>query len=353
MSRKKQLEIKIGRRLLRDDRPAYIIAEGGVNHQGRLDLALKLINAAKYGGADAIKFQAFNADLLATADAPTATYQKKVTRRRSQREMLRRLTLSPDDFRKLAVYAGKKKIDFIVTPFDEGNLELVISLKPKAVKWSSGELTNLPLLKKAARSGLPLLMSTGMSEISEVDAAFNAVRSAGCRKVALLHCVSAYPTPVEALNLRTINLLRERYNVPVGFSDHTTGMMAAPVARALGAFIIEKHMTLGREMVGPDHPMSLEPDDFLKFVHGIRLAESALGKAEKKIRAVELDSARVAKRSVVALKDIRAGEKITRAHVGLRRPGTGIIPTDIAKIIGRVSRKPISAGMLIRWNALK
>jgi len=343
-------ELKIGSRLLRDDRPAYIIAEGGVNHQGKLELALKLVDAAKRAGADAIKFQAFDPDELVNEKAPTATYQKRAARRRNQLEMLRKLALSADDFRVLERYARKRGIDFLLTPFDEKNLAFVLSLRPKAIKWSSGELTNLPLLAKAAASGKPLFVSTGMAGMDEVDAAVRTVRRAGNDRLVLLHCVSAYPAAVESLNLRVIGLLRDRFRVPVGFSDHTVGLWAAPVARALGAVVIEKHLTLSRKLVGPDHPMSLESSHFKKFVLGIRLAEKGLGKAQKGVTLAEREIQAVARRSVIAARTIPAGARITAADVTLKRPGTGIHPREIKKVIGCVANRKIGAGEVLKWK---
>ena len=346
-------ELRIGGRLLREDRGAYIIAEGGVNHQGKVEFAVKLVDAAKRAGADAIKFQAFDPVELVNEKAPTATYQKRRAKTRNQREMLRKLALSADDFRLLAGYARRKKIDFILTPFDEKNLALALSLHPKAVKWSSGELTNLPLLAKAASSGKPLFISTGMSLMSEVDAALRTIRRAGNDRVVLLHCVSAYPASPESLNLRVIGALRDRFRVPVGFSDHTVGLWAAPVARALGAVVIEKHMTLGRRLVGPDHPMSLEPKHFEKFVRGIRLAEKGLGEGRKSVTRAEREIAQVARRSVLAARTIETGGKIKGTDLVLKRPGTGIHPSEIRKVVGCVARRKIKAGEVIRWSLLE
>jgi len=353
MASEKAAQIRIGGRLLREDRPAYIIAEGGVNHQGDPRLAARLVKAARRAGADAIKFQAFDPELLVSSEAPTADYQRKRTRLRSQRAMLRKLALPASDFMSLAETARAVGIDFMLTPFDEENLRVALAARVKAIKWSSGELTNLPLLRKAVKTGKPILLSTGMSRLSEIDAAVAAIRASRNGKVVVLHCVTAYPAKPETSNLRALSLLRERYGLPVGFSDHTTGTWAAPIARALGAVVIEKHLTLDRRLPGPDQATSVEPDDFAELVVAVRRVETALGRREKKPLDVEREMVKLARRGVVAARAIPKGRKITRADLALRRPATGIQPGELDKAVGRVAKRAIGAGEPIRWSMLR
>jgi len=253
----------------------------------------------------------------------------------------------------LAARCRRRGIDFLLTPFDEGNVRLCAALRVKAVKWSSGELTNVALLARAVKVGKPVLISTGMGSVDEIARAVRAARAAGGKRLALLHCVSTYPAPPESLNLRVIQTLAERFGLPVGFSDHTLGAWAAPLARAQGAVIIEKHFTLSRKLRGPDHAMSAEPDELADYVRAVRRAETALGRCEKRVGPAERRMARLARRSVVAAADIRSGERIRASDLALKRPATGIEPAAIRKVVGRLARRSIRAGEVIRWTLLK
>ena len=350
--------IQIGTRSVGVGRRVFIIAEAGVNHNGDIKRALDLVDAAAEAGADAVKFQTFSADRLVTGLSPKATYQCETTDpKESQFEMLKKLELSEDAHRELKGRAEKHGMIFLSTPFDSESADLLEKLGVPAFKIGSGELTDLPLLEHIARKGRPMILSTGMSEMREVEQAVQAVQKAGQDQIALLHCVSAYPAPVEDVNLLAMQFLRETFNVPVGYSDHTEGIEVAVLAVACRANIIEKHLTLDQTLPGPDHRMSLEPDKFKAMVQKIHETEKILGKWDKRPMRSELDARNVARKSVVALEDLKRGCAIVSKMVGVRRPGLGIAPSDIGKVIGRTVRRDlptdIPAGNLLTWEMLE
>jgi N,N'-diacetyllegionaminate synthase len=340
-------------RLIGPGQPCFVIAEAGVNHNGSLDLARRLVDAGKMAGADAIKFQTFNAERMVTAGAPKAEYQRKNTRNsESQLEMLKRLELSDSDQRELAAYCHGQGIQFISTPFDEASAALLADIGVPLFKISSGEIINLPYLAHMARYGKPMIVSTGMSNLDEVEAAVRCIEANGNPPVALLHCVSNYPAAPADVNLRAMHTLAEAFGVPVGYSDHTLGNEVALAAVALGACIIEKHLTLDRNLAGPDHQASLEPAEFLATVRGIRIVESALGSGRKQPAASEANTAAVVRRSLVIGRDLAAGTVLTPDMIAIKRPGTGLPPTLLNSVLGRRLRTAVKAGSMLSLDAL-
>lgn len=341
----------------------FVIAEAGVNHNGSIDRAHQLVDAAAEAGADAVKFQTFKADRLASATAPKAAYQARETgESESQLQMLRALELSADAHRSLMAHCASRGIEFLSSPFDEDSLALLVTLGVKRLKLGSGELTNAPLLLAAARSGLPLLVSTGMATLAEVEEALGALsfghaspsaapsRAAFAAawatpssrdwvqsNVTLLHCTTEYPSPADESNLRAMQTMRQRFGVACGYSDHTVGNAVCLAAVALGAVAIEKHVTLDRNLPGPDHKASIEPDELKRLVHGIRTVESALGDGVKAATPAEAPNMAVARKSIVAAKPIAKGERITADHVTVKRPGTGRSPFELWDVIGSVA----------------
>ncbi len=324
--------------------PCFIIAEAGVNHNGDLETARGLVRAAAKAGADAVKFQVFRASSLVTETAPKARYQEEGTGHGSQWEMLRGLELNEASFREIEAYCRDQGILFLSSVFDEGGVDLLDSMDVPAFKLGSGELTNDLLLSYAARKGKPLIVSTGMATLEEVAEAIGTVRETGPREVVLLHCVSCYPARPEDANLRAMETLRSAFDVPVGFSDHTQGIGVALAAAALGASVIEKHFTLDRTLPGPDHRASLEPEELAALVRGIREVEAALGHGRKEPAPAEGETARAARRSIVAAEDIPSGARIRPEALAFKRPGTGLPPAMRSSLIGRRAVQEIPAG---------
>ncbi len=345
--------LKITGRLVGPGYPCFIIAEAGVNHNGNLERALAMVEAAAAAGADAVKFQTFRAEEVATTEAPKAAYQMKATGRdQSQLDMLRSLELTPEHHESLHARCREKGILFLSTPFDKTSLDFLASMGMAAIKVPSGEITNLPFLKQVGEKGLPVILSTGMSTLDEVDLAVDALRQAGCASLALLHCVSNYPADPADANLRAMSTMAERFALPVGYSDHTMGSEVALAAVALGACIIEKHFTLDRSLPGPDHMASAETKELAALVAGIRKVETALGHGRKEPAPSEADTKAMARRSLVAARDIAAGEMLTPDVVTFKRPGTGLGPDRWQEVQGRRAKHHISAGMLISLEML-
>ncbi len=342
----------------------FVIAEAGVNHNGRLDLALGLVDAAAAAGADAVKFQTFRAEDLATPGAATASYQKQQTGHSDQLAMLRALELSHAQFQAVAARCRERGIEFMSTPFSEQAVDQLVELGVRRLKLPSGEITNRPLLRKAAQARLPLLMSTGMATLDEVREAVEWVREVWLRGSAprpappvaaplvLLHCTSAYPAPDEALNLLALRQLGQACGMPVGYSDHSLGNTAALAAVALGAVVIEKHITLDRRLAGPDHAASSEAAEFADLVRDVRRLQDMLGDGVKAPREQELEVRQVARRSVVLACALRAGSELALEHLQLRRPGHGIAPRELDALIGRRLRRDVAAGQLLAWDDL-
>jgi len=331
----------------------FIIAEAGVNHNGDINLAKKLIDAAREAGADAVKFQTFKAEKLLIENAEKPEYQKKTTGSgESQFEMIKKLELSNEDFGELFLYAKEKGIIFLSTPFDRESVDLLDELGVSAFKVGSGEMTNYPLLKHIARKKKPIILSTGMATLDEVREAIEVIREEGGEDITLLHCISSYPAKVEEMNLRAIETLRSTFNLPVGLSDHSLGINIPIAAAALGACIIEKHFTIDRNLPGPDHKASLEPGELKQMVTAIRQVESAMGNGIKRPVAGEEENKRLGRRSVVAKVDIAEGTTITDEMLDVKRPGTGIEPKHIHMVIGRKAKKDIKKDELINLELM-
>ena len=329
-------------------RPAFVIAEAGVNHNGRLDLAEKLVDVAADAGADAIKFQTFDPALLATPAADKAAYQQETTGTGgSQLEMLNALVLPRDAHVQLQARARARGLIFLSTPFDEPSADFLSELAVPAFKVSSGDLTNVFLLRHLAAKRRPLLVSTGMATLDEVLGAVAILRAAGATEIALFHCVSNYPAEAADCNLRAIATLREATGLPVGWSDHTLGIDVTVAAVALGAELVEKHVTLDRTLPGPDHRASLEPSELAAMVRGVRHAEAALGDGAKRPRASELGVATVARRSLCYRDDLAAGTRVEERHLIALRPATGIAPTQLASVVGRTLTQAVRRGQLV------
>jgi N-acetylneuraminate synthase len=328
----------------KQDEGVFMIAEAGVNHGGDLSVADQLIEAAARAGADAVKFQTFSADRLVTPDARKASYQKETTGEGSQHAMLKRLELSADDHRHLLETCAAHDIEFMSTPFDEESADLLETLGVSAYKVSSGDLTNLPFLRYLADKGRPLIVSTGMANIGEVEDAVSAVEGAD---LTLLHCVSNYPTEPAHVNLKAMETLR-CFGHPVGYSDHTLGIEFPIAAVALGATVIEKHFTLNRSLPGPDHRASLEPGELAEMVRAIRNIEAGLGDGRKRPAPGEDETAAVARKSLVAARDIASGEVLTEELVTARRPGTGLSPKFLSMVVGRRAARDIAENELLR-----
>lgn len=312
----------------------YIIAEAGVNHNGSYELACKMVDAAKAAGVDCIKFQTFKSKNLVAHNAQKAEYQKDTTGDGSQVDMLKKLELSYDEFAELKAYCDKVGIMFLSTPFDFESINFLNSIDMPFWKIPSGEITNFPYLVALAKTEKPVIMSTGMCEMEEINAAIGVLRKNGTTDIKLLHCNTEYPTPFEDVNLRAMQTMRDAFNLEVGYSDHTKGIDVPAAAVAIGATVIEKHFTLDRNMEGPDHKASLEPDELADMVSSIRNIEKALGSGDKTPSTSERKNIAAARKSIVAKHSIRAGEVLSDDNITVKRPGTGISPMQWNDVIG-------------------
>ncbi|MBE5959646.1 MAG: N-acetylneuraminate synthase [Lachnospiraceae bacterium] len=317
----------------------YIIAEAGVNHNGSFELACQLVDAAKAAGADCIKFQTFKAEKLVSHNAKKAEYQKATTGDSSQQEMLKKLELSYDQFIDLKKYCEQEGICFLSTPFDFDSIKFLDSLDMPFWKIPSGEITNYPYLVALAKTGKPVVMSTGMCEMHEIHEAISVLRANGVGDIKLLHCNTEYPTPYEDVNLNAMKTIREEYGLEVGYSDHTRGIEIPVAAVAMGATIIEKHFTLDRNMEGPDHKASLEPDELKAMVESVRHVEKALGNGVKEPSVSEKKNINVARKSIVASRTIEVGEVFSENNLTVKRPGDGISPMRWNEVIGQVAKR--------------
>jgi N,N'-diacetyllegionaminate synthase len=315
-----------------------IIAEAGVNHNGSLEMAKQLIVAAREAGADVIKFQSFNADRLVTKDAQKAEYQKQNSgEHESQYQMLKRLELSESMHRELIVYSLQKEISFFSTGFDIESVDMLVSLGQTRFKIPSGEITNLPYLRHIGALGHPVILSTGMAKLGEIEAALDVLQTSGCPRdnITVLHCTTEYPTPMREVNLRAMQNIGQTLGVAVGYSDHTAGYEVAVAAVALGATVIEKHFTLDRQLPGPDHQASLEPQELKAMVNAIRNIEAALGDGIKRPTTSEQKNKAIVRKSLVASQEIQAGDILSLDNIAVKRPGSGISPMRIDEILGR------------------
>lgn len=326
----------------------YIIAEAGVNHNGSFDLACRLVDAVKRAGADCIKFQTFISKNLVSHNAQKADYQKASTGKTdSQLEMIKKLELSFSDFEKLKGYCENVGIRFLSTPFDLESIAFLDTLDMPFWKVPSGEITNLPYLLAIAKTKKPVVMSTGMCEMDEIQAAMDVLKTNGAPAITLLHCNTEYPTPFEDVNLNAMKTMREHFGVDVGYSDHTKGIEVPIAAVALGATVIEKHFTLGRNMEGPDHKASLEPDELTVMVTCIRNIEKALGNGVKTVSPSEKKNLAIARKSIVACRTIKAGELLTEENITVKRPGNGISPIHWFDVLGQKAKQDFAEDELI------
>lgn len=325
-----------------------IIAEAGVNHNGSIFLARQMVEAAKEAGADYVKFQTFRPQQMVSRYAEKASYQKEATGGgESQLEMLKQLALREEDFVQLAGVCREVGIGFLSTPFDLESIDFLDSLAMDFWKLPSGEVTNLPYLLRIAATGKPVVMSTGMCTMEEIDCALSWLKREGAGGITLLHCNTQYPTPMADVNLRAMHTLRERFGLPVGYSDHTQGIEVPIAAAALGAQVIEKHFTLDRTMEGPDHAASLEPKELSAMVRGIRHVEEALGDGIKQPTRSEQENIAVARKSIVARRSISRGEVFSEENLTVKRPGSGISPMHWFELLGREAERDFAEDELI------
>ncbi len=338
----------IGGRAIGPGHAAYVIAEAGVNHDGDVEKALRLVDAAADAGADAVKFQTFSAERLVIADAAKAAYQKKTGAPwESQRDMLKKLELDETAHMKIHQRCRDRGIEFLSSPFDEDAADFLDEIGVAAFKVASGEITNLPFLGYLGAMERPLILSTGMADLAEVAAAVQTLRRAGAEEIALLHCVSAYPAEPAECNLAAMKTLEDTFQVPAGWSDHTLGWEITVAAAALGAHVIEKHLTLDADAPGPDHRFSLEPVPFAAMAAAVRAVESALGDGLKAPRDCEKDVSMAARKSLVVVRNIRAGETLAREDIVARRPGSGLSPATLDEWLGRKFSRDVGEGALL------
>lgn len=328
----------------------FIIAEAGVNHNGSIEIAKKMIEVAKECGADAIKFQTFKAEKVISKYAPKAEYQKQTTGEiDSQLEMVKKLELSFDDFIVLKEYCDKLNIMFLSTPFDFESIDFLDDLGLEIFKIPSGEITNLPYLEKIGKLGKKVILSTGMADLGEIEDALDILTSCGTKKedITILHCNTEYPTPYEDVNLLAMLTIKEAFKVKVGYSDHTLEIEVPIAAVALGASVIEKHFTLDKNMEGPDHKASLEPHELKAMIDAIRNIEKSLGDGIKKPSKSELKNKDIARKSIVAKREIKKGEIFTEDNITVKRPGNGISPMRWYEVLGKVALKDYKEDELI------
>ena len=328
----------------------FIIAEAGVNHNGQIETAFKLIDAAKEAGADAVKFQFFKAANLVTKNAEKAEYQKKLTNaNESQLDMIRRLELDGEDQKKLFEYCQLQEIKFLSSAFDMESAKILYEMGLEVFKIPSGEITNLPYLQTIGKFGKEVILSTGMSTLGEVETAVEILTESGTKRenITLLHCTSEYPAPYGDVNLQAMVTLKNAFKLKVGYSDHTKGIEVPIAAVALGALVIEKHFTLDRNLPGPDHKASLEPKELQQMIKAIRHVESALGDGIKRPSPSELKNREIVRKSIVARRPIKKGEKFTEENLTIKRPGNGISPMFWHEILGKIAPKDFSEDELI------
>jgi N-acetylneuraminate synthase/N,N'-diacetyllegionaminate synthase len=346
----REKDVLIGEKVIGPGSGVFVVAEIGINHNGSVNQAEKLIDAAAEAGADAVKFQSFRADrlliptrdrLTAQADGSESTYQ-----------MLRRCELSWEDQAKLKKHAEERKILFFSTPFDEESVDFLDSLDVPAFKIASPDITHVPLLRHVASKGKPVLLSTGMSFLNEVADALWHLRAGGAKEVVLMHCVSSYPAAPEQMNLRVLHTLQSYFELPVGLSDHSKGILLSLVAVALGAVILEKHFTLDKEASGPDHGASADPDELRTLIRNLRDVETSLGDGRKKPAVTEEESRLLNRRSIVSAADIRAHEVIAPWMLTFKRPASGLEPRHWEKVIGMRTRRNICKDTILQWEDL-
>lgn len=334
-----------------ENKHTYIIAEAGVNHNGDVNLAYKMIDAAKECGVDCIKFQTFKTENLVTKSAKKADYQVENTHNNdSQFEMLKKLELSYEDFKNLKDYCDKSGIEFMSTPFDKDSVDLLESIGMKTYKISSGDITNKPLLEYVASRNKPIILSTGMCTMDEVHEAVKWIEGKGNKKITLLHCTSNYPTPYADVNMNAMLTLDKEFTYPSGYSDHTKGIIIPIMAVSMGATVIEKHFTLDKNMEGPDHKASLDVSELKEMVTSIRDIETAFGNGEKVPAPSEISTRIAARKSIIAIRELKKGTVLNESDLGVKRPGSGLSPKYITELAGKTLKKDLSAEDLVSFD---
>lgn len=346
--------VKVSNRLISYKSPVFVIAEAGVNHNGNLKTAFKLIDVAVDAGVDAVKFQTFNAADVVTSAGKMAVYQRRNTGRpQSQLEMLKKLELPEDFYQPLIKYCKKKRIIFLSTPHGGFTaVDFLEHLKIPAFKFGSGDLTNLPLLQYAAKLGKPMILSTGMASLEEVEAAIKIIRKVGNSQIIVLHCTTNYPCPIDEVNLNAMLTMKEKLNILVGYSDHTDGIQICQMAAILGACVIEKHFTLDRRMHGPDHKASIEPQELKKMVMQVRQISLVLGSKSKRPNPSEISMIKTVRKSIVASREIKAGEIFSEHNLAIKRPGTGLKPVVWFRILGKQAKRDYGLDEQIKKNEI-
>jgi len=347
----RETDILIGQRVIGSGSGVFVVAEIGINHDGSVSQAERLIDAAAECGADAVKFQSYRVDRLLIPSRER--YAQQTDGNESAYQMLRRCELSWEDQEKLKKHADKRGVLFLSTPFDEESADFLDSIGVPVFKIASADITHVPLLRHVASKGKPILLSTGMSFLSEVADAIHNLRSAGAEEILLMHCVSAYPASPQQMNLRALQTLESYFELPVGLSDHSEGVLLPLVAVALGAVLIEKHFTLDRNASGPDHKASIDPKDLKLLVQNLRDVEVSLGDGRKRPSDVEEESRLFGRRSIVAAVDIRAQETIAKWMLSFKRPGTGLEPRHWEKVLGMKVRRNIGKDTILQWEDLE
>ncbi|MBN2321149.1 MAG: N-acetylneuraminate synthase family protein [Acidobacteria bacterium] len=346
----KEMDILIDQNVVGLGSKVFVVAEIGINHNGNVSQAIKMIDEAAGSGADAVKFQSFRVDKLLIPSQNR--YAQQMGSMESAYQMLRRCELSWEDQEKLKKHADEKNILFLSTPFDEETVDFLDSLGVPAYKIASSDITHVPLLRHVASKGKPIFMSTGMSFLSEVGDALQVLRSSGAKEILLMHCVSAYPTPPQNMNLRSLETLQSHFELPVGLSDHSEGILMPLIAVALGAVVIEKHFTLDKNASGADHKCSMDPEDLRQLVKGLRNVEASLGDGRKRPSDIEEEGRLLGRRSIVAAVDIRIHETIAPWMLSFKRPGSGLEPRYQEKITGMIARRNIGKNTILQWEDL-
>ena len=348
-------EFRIGVRAVGPGHPCYIIAEAGSNHNRDLATARRLIEVAAEAGADAVKFQTYTAEGLYSRRTPEIQYLKEkglLANRESVWELIKRVEMPWEWHAELARHSAECGITFFSTPFDEAAVDALEAVGVPVYKIASYEVNHLPLIERVARTGKPMLISTGMASLGDIERALDTAAAAGARNVLVMHCAVNYPPRFEDLNLRAITTMRDAFQIPVGWSDHTPGHTADVVAVTLGACAVEKHFTLSRDQSGPDHPFALEPSELAAMVTAIRETEAALGSSVKRVTDAEADLFRLARRSIVAARDVPAGGELRRDDLAIKRPGFGIPVDALDQVVGRHVVKDVVADQVLEWDDL-
>jgi sialic acid synthase SpsE len=348
-------EFLIGDRAVGPGHPCYVIAEAGANHNRDLPTALRLIEVAAEAGAEAVKFQTYTAEGLYSRRTPDMRYLKEkglLAKEESVWELIKRVEIPWEWHQDLARHAASCGITFFSTPFEEAAVDVLEEVGVRAYKIASYEVNHLPLIERVARTGKPILLSTGMASLGDIERALDTAAAAGARDLMVMHCAVNYPPRFDDLNLRAITTMRSAFQIPVGWSDHTSGHTADVVAVTLGACAVEKHFTLSRDQAGPDHPFALEPDELAAMVVAIRETEDALGSSVKRVTDAEADLFRLGRRSIVAARDVPAGGELTRDDLAIKRPGFGIPVDALDQVIGRHVARDVAGDQVLEWDDL-